>query len=838
MDNTPPLPPISELARPELKLGGLRIDPEQNSRSRMSYVLGLNLVPVTDQLMLPASADSPSPPKSITGIPEGAWMNLVSWSPDSKHVAFTVRSAGGPSDPARGPLTLYVANVSTGVARPVLSDLNVVFEDYVWINPTTIVATTIPVGRGDPPIKAPTPLGPKIQCNVEGETAQARTYQDLLKNTHDEALFDYYGTSVPVSVDIQNNQVTPLGEPGVYTGLQASPDGKYLIVSTLKRPYSYLVPCGRFPKKVELWRADNGEVLRTLADLPLAESIPIAVNSVRQGPRRFSWRPDVPSCLVWGECQDGGDPTVPASPRDIIYTLEATQLTQAPRVLTTTELRWGSLAWCDDNLAIVTESEYKTRRSVWSTFAPADATQGLPAKQVLFDRNYEDVYTDPGSPMTRKTKFDTSVLLTLEADGDRKLVFTGLGATPEGYRPFLETRSLTTGDVERLWTCEGKKFEQLGTLLNDKPDVTYTSLHGLDMFLTRETPEEPAQYHWVSWSTRDAWPSGGGVGVGVKGGVVHEREEKGEEEEEKESVNTVSRSPGSPMLMEPRRFTNFPHPYPQLKGHTKEILKYEREDGVELNGTLYLPPGWKRGDAPLPTIIWAYPREFKSKAAAGQMRKSPYMFSWIGSLSPTLWLARGYAVLDGPSMPVVGDGDAEPNDTYVVQLTASARAAVDALCREGVADRGRIAVGGHSYGAFMTANLLAHCGDLFACGIARSGAYNRTLTPFGFQAEERTIWQAPETYARMSPFMHADQIKKPILLIHGDEDANPGTHTLQSERFYQALKGHGAPCRLVLLPHESHGYNARESVMHTLYEQDAWLSRFCSGEQAANGHKV
>ena len=278
-----------------------------------------------------------------------------------------------------------------------------------------------------------------------------------------------------------------------------------------------------------------------------------------------------------------------------------------------------------------------------------------------------------------------------------------------------------------------------------------------------------------------------------------------------------------------RQISSFPHPYPSLKGLTKQVLRYKRDDGVDLNGTLYLPPGYdKDRDGPLPCLLWAYPREYRSKDAAGQLRRSPCTFDSIGSTSPLLFLTTGYAILDGPSMPIIGEGEGvEPNDTYVEQLTSSARAAVEELGRQGTVNVDRVAVAGHSYGAFMAAGLLAHAPELFACGIARSGAYNRTLTPFGFQSEERTLWDAPDTYAKMSPFMNADKIKKPILLIHGEADNNPGTLTLQSERLYSALKGYGAVTRLVVLPYESHSYIARESILHCLAETYDWLERHC-----------
>jgi len=272
-----------------------------------------------------------------------------------------------------------------------------------------------------------------------------------------------------------------------------------------------------------------------------------------------------------------------------------------------------------------------------------------------------------------------------------------------------------------------------------------------------------------------------------------------------------------------RELTHFPNPLPQLVGVKKEQIRYKRKDGVELTGTLYLPPHYDpKKDGPRPMLMWAYPAEFKSADAAGQVTDSPYRFNRISYWGPQAFLTMGYTVLDNFSVPIVGEGSKEPNDTYIPQLVASAEAAVDEVVRRGVADRNRIAVGGHSYGAFMTANLLAHT-RLFKAGIARSGAYNRTLTPFGFQSEERNYWQAPEVYNTMSPFNYADHIKDALLMIHGEQDNNSGTFPIQSERMYAAIKGLGGTARLVLLPNEAHAYRARESIMQMLAEMNNWL---------------
>ena len=272
--------------------------------------------------------------------------------------------------------------------------------------------------------------------------------------------------------------------------------------------------------------------------------------------------------------------------------------------------------------------------------------------------------------------------------------------------------------------------------------------------------------------------------------------------------------------------TSFENPFKSIEGVHKEVINYQRADGLELTGTLYLPVGYdKEKKEKLPMIMWAYPREYKDRGSAGQSSSNPNAFTYLSYGNPIYWVTRGYAVLDEASFPIVGEGDEQPNDTFVEQLVSNAKAAIDAVDSMGYIDRERVAVGGHSYGAFMTANLLSHS-NLFAAGIARSGAYNRTLTPFGFQAEERNYWEASEVYDGMSPFMHADKMKTPMLLIHGEADNNSGTHTMQSERYFQALKSFGAPARLVILPMESHGYVARESVLHLLWEQDQWLEKY------------
>jgi dipeptidyl aminopeptidase/acylaminoacyl peptidase len=512
---------------------------------------------------------------------------------------------------------------------------------------------------------------------------------------------------------------------------------------------------------VEVWDLD-GNLVHEVVDLPLAEEVPIDFDAVRTGPRSFGWRSDAPATLYWTEAQDEGDPQTTAQVRDRMFALPA-PFKGDPVPLVSLGLRFDGVRWEGENLALASERWWKTRRVRTWIIKPGSPEE---EPRILFDHSWEDRYNDPGRPLMHPTPLGTWVLHT--TNNGNTIFLAGEGASPEGNRPFLDELNLTTQQTRRLWRCEAPYYENPVRLLDEQ---------GQRLLTSRESKEEPQNYFLRELRKNEI-----------------------------------------------RRITHFPHPAPQLADVQKELIRYKRGDGVELTAMLYLPPGYSPDDGPLPMLMWAYPREYKSADAASQVTDSPYRFVRISSGSPLFWLTQGYAILDNPAMPIVGEGDEEPNDTYVEQLVSSARAAVDEVVSRGVADPDHVAVGGHSYGAFMTANLLAHS-DLFRAGIGRSGAYNRTLTPFGFQAEERTFWEAPDVYFKMSPFMHAEKVKAPILLIHGAADNNSGTFPVQSERFYHALKGHGAIARLVMLPYESHGYQARKSVMHMLWEMSEWLDK-------------
>ncbi|GAB3200426.1 S9 family peptidase [Pontibacter aydingkolensis] len=735
-------PSIEEVSAPESRIAGLRINPATNGQSRSSFSNGLKLKQVNGGQEF-----------EIKGLPKNAQLSYVSWSPDEKHIAFTNTIDNG--------IELWTADLNTKQAKKLT---NAVVNDaysgrpFEWSSDSkSLLVKFIDEKRGEAPKYSHVPAGPNVQQNI-GKARPSRTYQDLLKNRYDETLFDYYMATQLKFVTLDGQQ-TPVGKAGIIKSVDISPDGQYLLVSTIQRPYSYLVPHYYFPYNVEVWNRD-GKVVKELAKLPLAEDIPIAFDAVAKGPRSYNWRPDKPASLYWAEAQDGGDANKEVAVRDNVYTLDA-PFAANPTKIASTKYRYRGVQWGQNNIAIVNERWWKTRTERASLIEPNNLSK---AAVVLIERSYEDNYNDPGSPVYTKNQYGRSVLMT-----DKKgqnIYMISEGGSPEGNRPFVSEFNLKSKKGKILWRSEAPYYER---------PVDIIDLSSKKIITRRESENDPPNYF-----VRDL---------------------------NKKSLTQV---------------TKFPHPTPQLQGVQKEMLQYERNDGVKLTAILYLPKDYKKGDKPLPMLMWAYPREFKNADAAGQVKSSPYEFTRISSGSPLFWVTQGYAVLDRTDMPIVGEGDAQPNDTYNEQLVASAKAAIDKVVSMGVADPKRIAVGGHSYGAFMTANLLAHS-DLFAAGIARSGAYNRTLTPFGFQQEERSYWEAPEVYFQMSPFSYAHKVKTPILLIHGEADNNSGTFPIQSERFYNALKGHGATTRLVFLPAESHGYGAKESIMHMLWEMNQWL---------------
>ncbi|RKF03519.1 dipeptidyl aminopeptidase/acylaminoacyl peptidase [Tenacibaculum lutimaris] len=736
---------IETLSEKEMRLGGLRINPKTNINSRQSYYNDIKV-----------RIGRKGIESTVTGLPAKGRFANFSWSPDQQKMAFTNTTTTGVElwiidINAKKAKKLTSATLNANMGRPFswFKDSNSLLVKFISKERKELIDT-----------KTSIPSGPTISVNQKGKKAQNRTYQDLLKNKTDEHNFEQLALSELQKVDLEGNKSSWMKDD-MYRNVSFSPDGNYIMITIIQKPFSYLVPYYRFPAKTNIYDT-NANLITTALEVPLIEDLPKGFMAVRKGKRNLSWRRDKPSTIFWAEALDEGNPENEVPYRDEVFELEAPFNGKANSLIKTIG-RFSTINWGNNNAAIAEDYWWNTRNTKSYFFNPSKNS----IKPItIYDRNYQDRYSDPGSFVTKRNEYGQYTLEIV----DNNVFLIGDGYSKKGKFPFVDKLNLKTQKTSRLYQSK----------LTDKVESIVTSL---DM---------------------------------KKGEIIVGIESKSEFPNYFVRNIKKKSTPITPL-------TTFENPFKSLQNIYKKVIKYKREDGLELSGTLYLPSNYEKGKK-YPMIMWAYPREFKDKSSAGQSTSSSneFTYPWYGS--PIYWVTRGYVVLDDASFPIVGEGKEEPNDTFIKQLVGNAKAAIDAVDELGYIDRNKVAVGGHSYGAFMTANLLSHS-NLFAAGIARSGAYNRTLTPFGFQSEERNYWEAPEVYYNMSPFMHADKMKTPLLLIHGEADNNSGTYPLQSERYFNALKGLGAPVRLVMLPKESHGYRAKESIMHMLWEQDQWLEK-------------
>ena len=737
---------IAELSETELRLAGLRINPKTNIGSRTNYYNNVIVKKIGD-----------NEGAQVKGLPENPRLANFNWSPDQSKIAFTNTTTEG--------VEVMVLDLKSATVTAITeTNVNANMRDIInWFKDgESVLVKMLPEDR-KPLINTDeaVPDGPTISTN-DGKKAQNRTYQDLLKNPNDEFNFEQLARSELYKVQMDGTK-TKWKDADLYTSISFSPDGEYVMTVTLDKPFSYLVPYYRFPNTTTVYKKDGTKV-KTLLQVPLIEDLPQGFMATRTGMRDISWRNDKPATLTYVEALDGGDPENEVPYRDEVFEIEAPFDGEGKSILKTKN-RFSYIQWGNDNVAIAHDRWWNNRNTKTYLFNPSNPDAEA---KIIEDRNYQDVYSNPGSFVTKRNE-NGAWVLSLDKNNNAYLI--GDGYTEEGQFPFVEKMDLNSLKKTRLYTSklEGK----LENLIEYDPEK--------DQLLVRiESANEYPNYYYKSLIKRRG----------------------------------------------PIQLTDFDNPYKSIQNVHKEVITYKRDDGLELSGTLYLPVGYDmEKKEKMPMILWAYPREYKDKNSASQNTSNPNEFTYPYWGSPIYWVTKGYVVLDGAAFPIIGEGDEQPNDTFRSQLVANAKAAIDAVDELGYIDRDRIAVGGHSYGAFMVANLLSHS-DLFAAGIARSGAYNRTLTPFGFQSEERNYWEAPEVYYTMSPFMHADKMKTPLLLIHGQADNNSGTYPMQSERYFNALKGLGATVRLVMLPKESHGYRGKESILHMLWEQDQWLEKY------------
>ncbi len=734
---------IQELSEKELRLAGLRINPKTNIGSRVTYYNNVMIQVVGE-----------STPVQVMGLPKNPRLTNISWSPNQKKIAMTNTTESG--------VEVWVLDVtSKKVSKITDANINANMRDVInWFKDSErMLVKMLPEQRTDLiDTSISIPKGPTVSVN-NGKRAQNRTYQDLLKNSSDEHNFEQLAHSELVEIDLKGNKKTFLPK-AMYASIGFSPNGKYVQVTTVERPFSYIVPYRRFPSKTDIYDT-NAKHVKTVLETPLLEDLPKGFMATQKGPRSFNWRSDKPATLYYVVALDDGNPAVETTHRDEFFEWEA-PFNAAPKSILKTINRFSGIQWGNDQVAIAYDNWWNTRNTKAYIFNPSNANA---SPKIISDRNYQDQYSDPGSFVTEKNNLGTSVLAMRKSN----LFLIGDGFSDKGQFPFIDVLNVNKLSKERIYQSEHA---------NKKERILDFDISKRQLLIQLESKNEYPNYYFYSLKQNSL-----------------------------------------------QQLTRFSNPYKLLQNVHKEVITYKRKDGLDLSGTLYLPVGYTTETAKdLPMILWAYPREYKDTKSAAQITQNPNEFTFLSWGSPVYWVAKGYVVLERAAFPIIGENDKEPNDTFRSQLVANAEAAIDAVDKLGFIDRTKVAVGGHSYGAFMVANLLSHS-NLFAAGIARSGAYNRTLTPFGFQREERSYWEAPDVYYTMSPFMHADKMKTPLLLVHGEADNNSGTYPLQSTRYFNALKGLGATVRLVMLPKESHGYRAKESIFHLIWEQDQWLEK-------------
>ena len=742
---------IAELSAKELRLGGLRIDPKTNIGSRVTYYNNVKIRNLKNQK---------SEITQVKGLPKNPKLSNISWSPDQKRIALTNTTETG--------VELWVLELENGsVTKLTESNLNSNIGSVInWFSDSENMLVKMISNNRRPLIDTNkiVPDGPTISTNF-GEKAQNRTYQDLLKNKFDEHNFEQLSTSTIYKVSIDGS-VKKWMDDGMYRTISFSPNGEYVMISQINKPFSYLVTYSRFPTETNIYNKD-GDFVSNLQKVPLIEELPKGFMSVRTGKRSFSWRPDKGASLTYVTALDSGDPSKKVDFRDEVYELNYPFSGKGKFILKTIN-RFSGIDWGTKDMAIAYDTWWNTRNRKSYVFNPSNPNI---KPKIISDRNYQDTYSDPGNFLRSRNEFNRSVLKMHYGN----IFLRGQGFSPSGQFPFIDKVNTKTFEKTRVY--QSSYTDKIESIIDYDPKKN-------QLTVSIESPTEYPNYYTKK----------------VKSGKLE-------------------------------KLTNLKNPFLELQNVKKEKITYLRNDGVELSGILYLPLNYdKEKKEKMPMILWAYPREFKDRQSASQNTKNSNEFTYPYYGSMVYWVTKGYVVLDDASFPIIGEDENEPNDNFRNQLVANAEAAIDAVDKMGYIDRNRVAVGGHSYGAFMVANLLSHS-NLFAAGIARSGAYNRTLTPFGFQSEERSYWEAPDVYYTMSPFMHADKMKTPLLLIHGEDDNNSGTYPMQSERYFNALKGLGATVRLVMLPKESHGYRSKESIYHVLWEQDQWLDKYVKNKK-------
>lgn len=754
-------PPMSRVATPFLRLAGVRVEPKNHSKHDSPG--GYGLIPCVNKLELVRTANGA---QISIELPPGGCPCKPMWAADGKQFAFANVTADL--------VELWIGNAQTGEAHRVPGvQLNPMFgNEMKWMpDQKTLLVKLVPKDIGNPPPEPTVPVGPSIQ-ETAGEKGQSSTYEarDTLSNKHDEDMFDYFANSQLALINTSTAAITLIGKTANYDELEPAPDGKHVLTTAIHKPYSYITTYERFPREVEVWDVSQPSQIQShnIASLPLADRVPI--HGVPVGPREFAWRATEPATLIWAEALDGGDWNVKVPERDKVM-LSKAPFNSPPVEIKRTEQRFVGFFWGEQPSVSIFQ-EYDNNRHWRRNFIfNVDDPETKP--RLLWDLSTDEKYANPGIPVMRQLANGAEVM---RQDGDA-IFLSGVGSSPDGDRPFFDRLDLKTLKSQRLFRCGKDSFERFLSFIG--PDT--------QSFLTwHQSPTDPPNAYVRTLGKSVDAPAGEAVFSSTSIALTH-----------------------------------LPDPTPEVRAIKKRLVKYKREDGLDLSFTLYTPPGYKEGTR-VPTILYAYPLDYADASTAGQVTGSQETFTRLRNYR--LLLLAGYAIIDNAAFPIIGDPK-KAYDKYMDQLVGDAKAAVDEAVRLGVADPDRIGVTGHSHGALMTANLVAHS-DLFRAGVATSGSYNKTLTAFGFQSERRSVWEAPDVYQKVSPFFFADKLKRPLLIMHGAEDANPGTTPLQALMLYEAIRGNGGTVRLVMLPHEPHWYTALESNEQLVYEMLRWFDKY------------
>ena len=712
-------------------------------------------------------------------LPPDSFFSDMVWSPDGKKIAFLAHLPNGTQ--------VWIADAETGTAEA-LSDAPVMATIAArpqsgrssatpsrmlqWTSDGSLVTLLVPSNRGAEPVLNPVPAGPIVRHSLDKPTP-TRTLPFLLRTPHDADLFRYYTTAQP-AILARGRAPQIIGAPAMYLSISVSPDGKYLLTDRIIEPFSYLVGYDAFPHQYEVMDI-AGNILATVSKAPA--ELALRRDGDAGGadlPRDLAWRPDGKGLsFIMTEPRDKkAEGAQEASERqERIMLLELPFAMDRAKVLVSSARRISEVSYSRDGRYVFATLAERPRAGGkrLQDIAAYDLTSEPPQAFVLAKGiDPEDVVNLPGTLMTRTTGNGIGYA-AVSADGQAGFLESPGHKADFKPRPFIDRVIIRTGEKRRVFEGSADMYERPLAALDG--DLTH-------LIVSRESSRKaPDSYLWTN------------EGFG-------------------------------------ENLTNNKDPYPDLTACKRIDFEFQRSDGVTVHGRISLPLNYKEGTR-VPAVFWDYPREYGTSeeyARGAITSRNNNAYTPLSFLRwSDLWLTQGYALVY-TDIPILGKATAY-NDNYLTHLLDSVYGAIRKLDQMGLIDMDRLGHGGHSYGAFATANLLAHS-PFFKAGIAGDGAYNRTLTPMTFQQERRYFWEATTTYLEMSPFFYADQINAPLLMYHGGDDDNSGTYLIQSERMMQALTGLGKKAVLYIYPFEAHSPRCKETYLDIWARWIDWFDKY------------